>query len=173
MKKFMTLFTVSLLVIIILNANTQTDPENPIRIQKLSDRVLVFTQDSPMENIVVALVSKKGLVVVDATGSPYTAALMRKDIEKEFGRNDFAYVINTHHHWDHAWGNQTFSEAVFMGHENCVAQLQPGAVDVSGMVARSKQNLDDLKPRLATLDPDSEETKNLRHRIAYDERRII
>jgi len=170
MKKFMTLFTVSLLVIIILNANSQTDSENPIRIQRLSDRVMVLTEDSPMENIVVALSSKKGLVVVDATGSPYTASLMRKAIEQEFGRTDFAYVINTHHHWDHAWGNQVFPEAVVVGHENCTARLQPGTVDVSNMVARSKRNIDDLKPRLVTLDPSSDEAKNLRQRIAYDER---
>jgi len=170
MKKLVSLITIFFLLLFILNTTAQTNIDNPIRIQRLSDRFLVLTEDSPMENIVVVLASKKGLVVVDATGSPYTASLIRKTIEQEFGRNDFVYVINTHHHWDHAWGNQVFSEAVFVGHENCVPRLQPGAVDVSGMVARSKRNLDDLKPRLATLDPNSEEAKNLRHRIAFDER---
>ncbi len=170
MKKSKVLFTILFLSMIVINGATQTNFDNPIRIQRLSDRALVLTEDSPMENIVVALASKRGLVVVDATGSPYTASLMRKIIEQEFGRSDFVYVINTHHHWDHAWGNQVFPEAIFVGHENCVARLQPGTVDVSAMVARSKRNIDDLKPRLATLDPDSEEAKNIRHRIEFDER---
>ncbi len=170
MKKLLPLLTIFFLSLFILNATAQTNPDNPIQSERLSDRVLVLTEDSPMENIVVALSSKKGLVVIDVTGSPYTASLMRKTIEKEFGRNDFVYVINTHHHWDHAWGNQAFPEALFVGHENCAARLRPGTVDVSGMVARNKRNMDDLKLRLATLDPNSDEAKNIHLRIAFDER---
>ena len=28
------------------------------------------------------------------------------------------YVINTHGHWDHFWGNQVFEEATIMGHKD-------------------------------------------------------
>ncbi|UCE08453.1 MAG: MBL fold metallo-hydrolase, partial [bacterium] len=151
MKKLKILFTFAFLSFIILNASAQTDFDNPFRIQHLSNRVLVLTEDSPMENIVVALASSKGLVVVDVTGSPFTASLMRKTIEKEFGRNDFTYVINTHYHWDHAWGNQVFPEAVIVGHESCIAQLQPDAVNVSGMVSRRKENINNLTLQLNNL----------------------
>ena len=170
MKKLLSLLTIFFLSLFVFNTFAQTELDNPIRIQRLSDRVLVLTEDSPMENIVVALASKNGLVVVDATGSPYTASLMRKAIEKEFDRNDFAYLINTHHHWDHAWGNQTFAEAVIVGHELCVSQLQPGSVDASGMVSRSKETIADLNTQLKNLDPNSAEAKDLCLRISFHER---
>ncbi len=81
-----------------------------LKIQKLSDKVIVLKEDSPLENNIVAISSKKGLVVIDTSGSTITAVAMREIIEKMFKRKDFAYVINTHHHHDHAFGNQVFAK---------------------------------------------------------------
>ena len=152
------------------HAQTQINDEIPFSVQRLSERVLILTEDSPMENIIVALASQIGLVVVDVSGSPYTAGLMRKIIEKEFGRDDFAYVIDTHHHWDHAWGNQAFTDAVIVGHERCVEVLRNDAVRIPPTLPRRKENLDNLKIRLSGLDPNSEEADALRNRFAFQAR---
>ncbi len=112
----------SLLIIsALLAGQIYAQPENNIAIQvkRVSDRVLVLN-GSFMENNVVALATAKGLVVVDSTGVPSIARKMRKIIEKEFGRNDFKYLINTHFHWDHSWGNMAFPEVKTVGHERCV-----------------------------------------------------
>jgi hypothetical protein len=67
MKKGYTLF----FAFLILNALLiRCDSADPVRVERLSERVLMLTEDSPMENIVVAVAAKKGIVVIDSTGSP-------------------------------------------------------------------------------------------------------
>lgn len=151
-------------------AMAQTAEEIPINVQRLSKKVLVLTEDSPMENIIVAIASSKGLVVVDTTGSPLTAAKIREVIKQEFGRDDFAYVINTHHHWDHSWGNQVFSDAVIIGHELCREAMRGAAAIIPLRVSRLGQGLKEMKTRLDGLDPDSNEARELRKRIAFSTR---
>ena len=73
----------------------QSDDDIAIQVTRVIDRVLVLN-GSFMVNNVVALATAKGLVVVDSTGIPSIARKMRKIIEKEFGRSDFKYLINTH-----------------------------------------------------------------------------
>ena len=117
--RFPTLVMAVALAAICVDGVRAQGPETPVfRMERLSDRVLLLTEISPMENIIVALATEKGLVVVDATGSPVTARLLRESIESEFGRDDFSYVIQTHYHWDHAWGNTAFPEAVIIAHES-------------------------------------------------------
>lgn len=159
-----------LLFLLSIPVLARIDEETPFRIQKLSERVLVLTEDSPMENIIVAMASKKGLVVVDVSGSPYTAAIIRKIVEREFGRNDFAYVIDTHHHWDHAWGNQVFSDTKIIGHENCVENIRRDGASIDQTVANFSRNLNDVKERLKNLDPNSEEAKELLKREQFLDR---
>lgn len=165
-------FVFILIFIVLLShqLTAQESDEIPFSVHRLSERVLILTEDSPMENIIVTLASKKGLVVVDVTGSPYTADLMRKIIEKEFGRDDFAYIIDTHHHWDHAWGNQAFADAIIVGHERCVEVLRSDAVRIPPTLPRRKENLDNLKTRLSGLDPNSEEADALRNQLAFQTR---
>lgn len=108
-----------ILLCIILSVVAFASDEISFRTQKLSDRVLVLTEESQMENICVAIASKSGLIVIDTLGSTPSAKRMRGLIEKEFDRDDFIYVINTHHHWDHSNGNPVYPEATFIGHEGC------------------------------------------------------
>lgn len=141
-----------------------------IHVNRLSDRVIVLTEDSPMHNNIIAIASEKGIVVVDTAGSYIAAKKMRKRIAEEFGRSDFAYTINTHQHWDHARGNQVFADTVIIGHEKCIAAMR---YDEAGRPARNERRESFLKQereRLAGLDPDSEEAKELRWRLAFSTR---
>lgn len=159
-----------LLFLLSIPVLARIDEETPFRVQRLSDRVLVLTEDSPMENIIVAMASKKGLVVVDVSGSPYTAAIIRRVIEREFGRNDFAYVIDTHHHWDHAWGNQVFSDVKIIGHENCVENIRRVGVNINQTVANFDRNLNEVREQLKSLDPSTEEAQELMLREQFLDR---
>ena len=91
-----------------------------VQVERLSDRTAVFKVEGGNANV-VALKSRKGIVVIDTEGSPALARLLRKKIAEVFGSESFAYVINTHSHGDHTFGNQIFAEAVIVGHENCRA----------------------------------------------------
>jgi len=51
-------------------------------------------------------------------------APIKDRIERVFGRDDWAYVINTHAHIHHAGGNCLFREAVVIGHDNLPSDMQ-------------------------------------------------
>ena len=142
----------------------------PVRVERLSERVLMLTEDSPMENIIVAVATKKGIVVIDSTGSPATAALFRKAIEKEFARNDFKFVINTHPHWDHAWGNQVFPEAVVVGHENSLGQAAQQVRSAENMLSRARERVAALQQGLQKAGTDTDQKATLLPTLAFQER---
>ena len=142
----------------------------PISVQRLSERVLVLTEDSPMENNVVAIATTRGIVVVDSTGSPCTAAGFRERIIKEFGRDDFALLINTHHHWDHAWGNQVFADLPVVGHVNSQASWRGAANSAAGMAERATGRIQAAADGLASSDPDSAEAARLRRERDFQTR---
>ena len=164
--------TISLIIFLFLfsfSLTAQTD-EDIFRIQTISDKVIVLTENSPMENIIVAIASKKGLVVIDATGSRITAKIARKKIIEYFGQDNFIYLINTHQHWDHTWGNQVFSDAVIVGHERCAEYFNKEIVTVSGMTGQVKKNIENRQTKLKNLDPNTDEARLLQNSLAFGKR---
>src|SRR4030042_6446780 len=77
-----------------------------IRVQKLNDRSILvnFGYDA-----VSAINTEQGIVVIDAGISTGLTSRYKKIIQKEFRRDDFIYVINTHGHQDH---NNCYSQAI-------------------------------------------------------------
>lgn len=66
------------------------------------------------------VVGKDGIVVVDSLISAKEAQRFIKDIRKISGK-PILYVINTHYHLDHTFGNAEFAKlgAVIVSHANC------------------------------------------------------
>ncbi len=145
--------------------------EIPVEVVRLSDRVIVLKEDV-MGNNITAIASKKGLIVVDTSGFPSTARKMRGIIEKEFNRRDFAFVINTHWHWDHAWGNQAFPEATIIGHAACPAMMERDREYVVIRVRNLKQGLKEQEDKLAQAEPNSREADEIRRFIRQTRRDI-
>lgn len=106
-----------------MNGFTQTAVEELITFERLSPKILIVKMGEVYPDQVVAVASEKGLVLIDSGISPTISKKYRYIIEREFGRDDFAYVVNTHHHFDHTNGNQVFSEAVIVAHENCPERM--------------------------------------------------
>jgi glyoxylase-like metal-dependent hydrolase (beta-lactamase superfamily II) len=95
-----------------------------VRIEKLSDRVIIGYWLGTGRMNVVAIKSQKGLAVIDTAMSPRIMAPVKERLEKELGRNDWKYVINTHAHMHHAGGNCLFKDVVIIGHDNLPADMQ-------------------------------------------------
>jgi cyclase len=72
---------------------------------------------------VTAIRTDAGIVVADSFTTPKEAREARKLIEKHFSGVSIKYLINTHHHSDHIWGNQVFGDAVIIGHANIMNHL--------------------------------------------------
>jgi glyoxylase-like metal-dependent hydrolase (beta-lactamase superfamily II) len=62
-------------------------------------------------------------VVIDTLPFPEETMIMRDFIEQEL-QVPVRYVINTHYHADHTWGNYLFSGAKVIGHKLCNELLQ-------------------------------------------------
>jgi cyclase len=102
-----------------LSGGTMTD----LKAARVGPRVLMVT-DTKMNNNITAIRTDRGIVVIDTGESMETAGKIRNLIEKEFPGVKFAYVINTHSHWDHVLGNPVFPEAEIIAHENCLQAMQ-------------------------------------------------
>lgn len=164
MKRFRYFVLLIISALLIGRIHAQSDDNIAIQIKRVSDRVLVLS-GSFMENNVVALATAKGLVVVDSTGIPSIARKMRKIIEKEFGRTDFIYLINTHFHWDHSWGNMAFPEVKTVGHERCTELMRRDEARMDSTIESFKRNIQTRKESLEKLEPGSEDAKRAKSYI--------
>ncbi|MGD9344577.1 MAG: MBL fold metallo-hydrolase [Candidatus Aminicenantes bacterium] len=154
-------YVIGLSLIFIFSAVWADSNDNiPVQVKRISQRVIVLSETF-MANNVVAIASKKGLIVVDTTGLPTTMKKMRHLIEQEFSRHDFAYVINTHYHWDHTFGNQVFPDAIIVGHENCIVGMKRDRNNLPRRTENLKRNVERQKMRLEGLDRSSDEFTNV------------
>jgi glyoxylase-like metal-dependent hydrolase (beta-lactamase superfamily II) len=89
-------------------------------VTRLSNRVVVL--DCQSVNV-TAIATDSGIVVIDTNRSRGIMEHLRGVIEQEFGRKDFAYVINTHGDPDHSSGNWAFPSVPLIAHRNSPAFL--------------------------------------------------
>ena len=95
----------------------QASAELPLHTERFSERVLFAWVGDYMQTIrVVALSTARGVVVIEANLSRSADIRIRQAIEKEFGRKDIKYLVNTHFHHDHTAGNQVYADATIVGH---------------------------------------------------------
>ena len=138
------------------------DEELPFEVQRLSDRVLVLKELSPWESNHVVIVSAAGLVLVDPGHTAVMGRLIRQAVARELGRDRFAYVIDTHEHWGHTWGNAAFPEALVVGHENARRAMDADAANRERRAAYVRGQADLAAARLAELDPAGDEARAAR-----------
>jgi len=159
---------VCLVAIPILAADA--DEELPFEVQRLTDRVLVLKELSPWESNHVVIVSAAGLVLVDPGPSAATGRLIREAVGRELGRDRFAYVIDTHGHWGHCWGNAAFPEALVIGHDNAAPEMRSDAANLERQTAYARGQAEQASARLAGLDPASDEARAARQARDHFER---
>jgi glyoxylase-like metal-dependent hydrolase (beta-lactamase superfamily II) len=82
-----------------------------------------------------AIVTDDGLVVIDSRSHPHHARILRDELVI-LSSEPVRWLINTHRHWDHCFGNQVFPQAVIVGHRNCRDGL---LADWQEVVAELKQ----------------------------------
>jgi len=143
-------------------AFAQKDVSVPISIERLSPRVLIVKSGEVYPDQVVAIAAERGLVVVDSGISPTLTTQYRRVIERELGRDDFAYLINTHHHFDHTNGNQVFADAVIIGHDNCPGAMREAAKQTDSFVRARRERLTRRAKLAKGLDPGSRMAGRLR-----------
>ncbi len=68
------------------------------------------------------IVGDDSVLVIDSLRVPSFARDLIKDV-KDITNKPIKFVIDTHSHWDHSWGNEEFPDATIIGHKNCYAEM--------------------------------------------------
>ena len=138
----------------------QADSELPLHQKRLSEKVIIVWTGDHMQTIAtVALATERGIVVIETSLIRSYDARIRQVIEKEFGRNDFKYLINTHFHHDHTCGNQIYSDATIVAHKSVLSGMKE---ELTGdglvkLVDKFKGMLKDREEAIQHTEPDSKD----------------
>lgn len=89
--------------------------------QELGDGVFRRRYESLDLNIGV-VIGAEAVLVVDSRASHRQADQLREELAT-LTSLPVGWVINTHFHWDHTWGNARFPEAELWGHERCRSEM--------------------------------------------------
>lgn len=89
---------------------------------EVGERVFVRRYAFFDQNI-LAILGRDEALIVDTRSTPAQAREILDDL-RELGGPPVGIVVNTHGHYDHAFGNSVFRPAPIWGHERCAAMLR-------------------------------------------------
>lgn len=126
-----------------------------LTMQKVGDGVYLFMSsrhgDLGFVGNSVAILSDEGVLVFDAGCVPSDSAAILAEIRKLTDK-PVRYLVNSHWHWDHWQGNQTY-QAAFPGLQ-IISQENTRILMRDVSVPRTRRDLKDLPPYIASLEKD-------------------
>ncbi|MEN8241593.1 MAG: MBL fold metallo-hydrolase [Chloroflexota bacterium] len=93
-----------------------------IQQERVADNVYFFQSKTYAEVNAGVVVGPEMAVVIDTLPFPEETKLIKDFIERDL-QVPVGYLINTHYHADHTWGNYLFPEAKIIGHSLCRSLL--------------------------------------------------
>lgn len=91
------------------------------------------------------IVGDDSVLVIDSLRVPSFARELRADVRRLTDK-PVQYLVDTHGHWDHAFGNEEFTDATIVGHVNCRRELEEyGEAWRAGVVARNGEWSEEVK----------------------------
>jgi glyoxylase-like metal-dependent hydrolase (beta-lactamase superfamily II) len=117
--------------------------------ERVSENVYWFQSDMYAQVSAGVIAGPKWAVVID-TLMPEESLEIRDFVENRL-ELPVRYVINTHHHADHCWGNCFFPGATVIGHERCrqlLVEGGPNALEVASQESSFYKKLKIVPPHL-------------------------
>ena len=112
--------------------------------ERVSDNVYWFQSEVYAQVTAGVIVGPQWAVVIDTLALPEETLGIREFIEHELGVQ-VRYVINTHYHADHTWGNSFFHGATVIGHTKCRDFLVEHGVPSLDEARKQNANLKQVK----------------------------
>ena len=139
---------------------------NVVRVNEKT-RVISFGADA-----ITAINTERGIVLIDAGISPGLTARYIKRIEAEFKSNHFAYMINTHGHYDHTGGGKAFGSVRMVCQENVLQEIAEQKNNPEKRILNLKRIADSYDLQLQKSKPHTKEwnelfTQKIRYQNAY------
>src|SRR5262245_34871916 len=146
----------------------------------IADGVVLFTTapygDVGLDGNSIAILSRDGVFVFDTNGTPAAAAAVLAEIRQLTDR-PVRYVVNSHWHWDHWYGTETYLRAFpdlrVIAHEKTRAmRLGPAlASNKPGLETQLPAYIESLVKRVTAAraaTPPPADLPTLEHRLAED-----
>lgn len=127
--------------------------------ERVSENVYWFQSETYAQVTAGVIAGPKWAVVVD-TLMPQETLGIRNFVEEKLGLA-VRYVINTHYHADHCWGNCFFPGATIIGHEKCrelLIKKTPSALEIARQDSPLYKQISIIPPQITF----SQGTFNLR-----------
>jgi len=86
--------------------------------ERVSDNVYWFQSDIYAQVTAGVVVGPKWSVLIDTLALPDETLAIRDFVERQL-QTKIRYIINTHYHADHTWGNYFFPDAIIIAHKRC------------------------------------------------------
>jgi glyoxylase-like metal-dependent hydrolase (beta-lactamase superfamily II) len=112
--------------------------------ERVSENVFWFQSEVYAQVTAGVIVGPQWAVVIDTLALPEETLGMREFIEHELGVQ-VRYVINTHYHADHTWGNCFFPGATVIAHAKCRDYLIESGIPSLETSRKQDQNLRQVK----------------------------
>ena len=90
-----------------------------MRVDRVSEDIFVLVSGLYAQVTATVLLTYEGAVVIDSLPFPSETLQLVSFVESEIGRKPILYVVNTHHHADHVYGNYLFPDAEIIAHDAC------------------------------------------------------
>ena len=143
-------------------------------VRRVTDRVITLSMTNLGTHTNITVIeTRKGLVCIETEFVPSIMETIKEAAEKELGRKDWAYVINSHGHLHHAGGNAAFPDTPIIGPEKTMmdrlkrqlssAEGRKGYCDFAGVTSGIKA----LRQNLARARLTAEQRETLRRRLRF------
>ena len=117
--------------------------------ERVSENIYWFQSDMYAQVSAGVVAGPKWAVVID-TLMPEESLEIRDFVENKL-ELPIRYVINTHHHADHCWGNGFFPSATVIGHERCrqlLVQSGPNALEIASKESSFYRKIKIIPPHI-------------------------
>lgn len=122
-----------------------------MRRERVSDDIYVFTSGLYAQVTASAVVTREGIVVVDTLPYPVETIEMI-DCLNSLGQGPIKYLVNTHWHGDHTYGNYLFDETIqLVCHKRCQQILFEQAQAVLDEAVETTPFLEDVELRVPDI----------------------
>jgi len=155
------------------------DGRAPIRTE-LAPGIFLFSTppygDVGLDGNAIAILSTDGVLVFDSNGTPAAAAAVLSQI-RTLTSQPIRYVVNSHWHWDHWYGTETYQRAFpdvrIVAHEKTRAMMMGPALDFNrpGVEQQLPGYIQSIEKRVAGMeaaDPAAPELPALKRLLAED-----
>ena len=157
-NKILTFFLIFTLFVAI-----QQSKDLPLKTNRITDKILLvsaMTGNSTM----VGIDSPDGLVVIDAMWSPAIAEKSRRIIEKEFGKSQIRYYINSNPDILAIGGNTVFKDSISIAHFDCKEAIKKRNKNLkeylTDRASEFQERVDRTENKMKEIDPESEKYKS-------------